>query len=168
MDDKGQKIPRIRQIDDFSEYFVNACTTVADKIPVAGVDAITGHVKMWADKILEGREHPEHLFKVSLADGSTLEGVLHEDFRKGPLDLVGKCMDLESAYKQCPVAPAHARYSPFALKNPESGEVEFFFAKAPPFGTFTALGVDFDLTELKSDDPRVVVANKPDRIKEIC
>jgi len=238
-DDKGQKIPRIRQIDDFSEYFVNACTTVADKIPVAGVDAITGHVKMWADKILEGREHPEHLFKVSLADGSTLEGVLHEDFRKGPLDLVGKCMDLESAYKQCPVAPAHARYSPFALKNPESGEVEFFFAKALPFGataavhgfnraamalnhlvhafvgipcthyfddftivvpeiisstvdtlarrffellgwdvkvskdkpmsrTFTALGVDFDLTELKSDDPRVVVANKPDRIKEIC
>ena len=74
---------------------MNACTTVADKIPVAGVDAITGHVKMWADKILEGREHPEHLFKVSLADGSTLEGVLHEDFRKGPLDLVGKCMDLE-------------------------------------------------------------------------
>ena len=32
LDEKGQKIPKIRQIDDFSEYFVNACTTIRDKI----------------------------------------------------------------------------------------------------------------------------------------
>ena len=45
-----------RLIDVFSEFFVNACPTVAGKIPVAGVDAIANHATLWADKILETRK----------------------------------------------------------------------------------------------------------------
>ncbi len=230
---------KVRQIDDFSEYFVNACTTVADKIPVAGVDAIVNHAKLWADKIIQGREDPQHHITVTMSDGQVVEGVLHEDFRTGPIKMVGKCLDLEAAYKPCPVAPAHARFSAFALKNPTSHEVEFFLAKALPFGAtaavhgfnraamalnhlahafvgvpcthyfddftiivpetlgdavdemtreffetlgwevkvskdkpmaerFTALGVEIDLSHLGEEDPRIVVENKAERVKEIC
>lgn len=41
---------KVRQIDDPSEYFVNACTTVAENIPVAGVDRIANFTNFWADK----------------------------------------------------------------------------------------------------------------------
>ena len=52
---------------------------------------------------------------------------------------MGKCVDLESAYKQCPVAQKHSHVSVFALKKPESGEVEFFEACALPFGATAAV-----------------------------
>ena len=52
---------------------------------------------------------------------------------------MGKCVDLESAYKQCPVAQKHSHVSVFALKNPESGEVEFFEVCALPFGATAAV-----------------------------
>ena len=72
---------KIRPIDDFSEYFVNACTTCKDKISVAGVDAITGFIKMWADKILEGTRNPDHAFSITMDDGSVKHGILHEACR---------------------------------------------------------------------------------------
>ena len=40
---------KIRQIDDSSEYYLEACTTVAGKMPVAGTDSIANHAKFWAD-----------------------------------------------------------------------------------------------------------------------
>ncbi len=238
LDDKGQKIPRIRQIDDFSEYFVNACTTVEDKIPVAGVDAIANHAKLWSDKIQQGRSDPNSVITMSLSNGEILRGALHEDFKHDDTKLVGKCLDLEPAYKQCPVVPAHARYSVFALKDPTTEAVEFFLVTALPFGAtaavhgfnraamalnhlahhyagipcshyfddftviapeelaeeidglakqffeilgwdvkkskdkpmkekFTALGVNFDLSQALGRDPKIIVENKEERIREI-
>ena len=113
---------KVRLIDDLSEYFVNACTTCKDKISVAGVDAITGFIKMWADKILEGTRNPDHAFSITMDDGSVKHGILHEAYRGTGGKLVGKCVDLDSAYKQCPVAPYHSHYAVFAVKNPETGE----------------------------------------------
>ncbi len=238
LDDQGEQIPRIRQIDDFSEHFVNVCTTIADKIPVAGVDSIANFAKIWADKIQEGRTSPGGTITMQLSSGRTIKGILHDEFRKGVTKLVGKCIDLESAYKQCPIAVAHSRYSIFALKNPDSGKVEFFLATALPFGAsaavhgfnraamainhmvheyvgvpcthyfddftvivpetvaaaateltekfldtlgwevkksknkpmdsdFLALGVNFGLSRAIDEDPRIVVANKEERIKDI-
>lgn len=46
----------------------------------------------------------------------------------------GTCIDLEAAYKQCPVLPDHDKYSVFALKKPGSEEVQYFLARALPFG----------------------------------
>ena len=71
---------KVRQIDDFSEYFLNACTTVADKIPVAGIDAIANHVKFWADKLLEARRHPEHVVTATLSTGEKIQGQVHPDY----------------------------------------------------------------------------------------
>ena len=109
---------KVRQIDDFSEYFLNACTAVADKIPVAGIDAIANHVKFWADKLLEARRHPEHVVTATLSTGEKIQGQVHPDYLGRDTKLVGKCIDLEAAYKQCPVAPAHSRYGIFVPEKP--------------------------------------------------
>ncbi len=238
LEPEDQRIPKIRQINDFGEIFANACTTIADKIPVAGVDAIANYAKMWADKILQGRESPTNEITVELKEGKQLRGTLHLEFRKGPVNLLGKCIDLEAAYKQCPVGASHARYSVFALKNPDTGATEFFIATALPFGasaavhgfnraamaidhmlhqyvgvpcahyfddftvivpeqaakaatdltekflellgwdiekskekpmdkSFVALGVNFDLGQALGKDPKIVVSNKKERIKDI-
>ena len=129
---------KIRQIDDFSEYFVNACTTTRDKVTVAGVDAIAGFAKLWADKVQQGLAHPDGKITMNLADGTQLEGSMHEAYRANP-KLVGKCIDLEAAYNQCPIASKHSRFAVFALENPKIDEVEFFEATALPFGAAAAV-----------------------------
>ena len=66
-------------------------------------------------------------------------GKLHEDFKGEGGRLVGKCTDLESAYKQCPIAAKHAHVAIFAVKNPATGKAEFFEACALPFGAAAAV-----------------------------
>ena len=43
----GSPEPKIRQIDDLSEYFVNACVTIDEKVLVHGIDAIAGVATLW-------------------------------------------------------------------------------------------------------------------------
>ena len=64
----------VRQIDVFSEYYLSACTTVADKIPVAGIDPIANHAKFRADKMIQARAHPDHLIEATLSAGEILQG----------------------------------------------------------------------------------------------
>ena len=51
-----------------------------------------------------------------------------------PIQIQGSCIDLESAYKQCPVDPGDLKYAVFAVKNPADGKIEFYIARALPFG----------------------------------
>ena len=100
---------KTRQIDDFSECFHNACVTMTDKVNVSGIDAIANFAKCWAECIYTAKHDAQGRwrFRLKLKDGSTITRVLHPDFR-GDLGFVGKVLDLESAYKQCPVRPSHA------------------------------------------------------------
>jgi putative NIF3 family GTP cyclohydrolase 1 type 2 len=68
---------KVRQIDDPSKFSINACTTTADKIPVAGVDAIANHIKLWADKIPQARADPKHVITALLSTGEVLQGTVH-------------------------------------------------------------------------------------------
>ena len=43
--------PKIRAIDDCSEYFHNACVSSTDKANVAGVDTIASFIKIWSSII---------------------------------------------------------------------------------------------------------------------
>ena len=128
---------KVRPIDDFSQYFHNACVTSTDKVNVSGVDSIASMIRLWSKVITSAAGHKDHLFEITLSDGRTLQGRLHPDFWK--CDLAGTCVDLESAYKQLAVDPAHASLSIFALKNPDTSEVEFFEACALPFGATAAV-----------------------------
>ena len=72
---------------------------------------------------------------------------------------MGKCVDLESAYKQCPVAQKHSHVSVSTLRNPESGEVDFFEACALPFGATAAVhGLNWCATALNHTAHHVIAA----------
>ena len=139
VDEDGKEVDKIRPIDDLSEFFVNACTTIEDKVPVAGVDAIMNMARFWAEAIMEGRSDAEHRFSLKLQSGETLQGILHEDFRSGPIDMKGKCLDLESAYKQCPLSPTDEHCSICAVENPNTSETEYFLMRVLPFGATAAV-----------------------------
>ena len=100
--------PKVRPIDDYSIMFHNSCVTCTEKIPVAGVDAIANYAKLWSELILMARRGPTPTWRLSvkLSDGTVLAGSLHPAFRQAG-KLVGKCVDLGSAYRQVPIAPTH-------------------------------------------------------------
>ena len=135
--DQGEKI---RQIDDFSECFHNACVTMTDKVTVSGVDAIANFSKCWAECIHMAKHDAQGKwrFRLTLDSGQTITRVIHPDFRK-EVGFVGKVLDLESAYKQCPVRPSHQHLSVCAMKDPESNQVRFFEMHALPFGATAAV-----------------------------
>ena len=64
-------------MDDFSEFFVNACTTTVDKVPVAGIDSIANHAKFWAEQILQAKDDPDHTVTATLSNGEVLYGIVH-------------------------------------------------------------------------------------------
>ncbi len=55
VDDEGVEHPKVRQIDDLSEYFVNACVTCTDKITLCGVDGIVNFIRVWADAVRQAK-----------------------------------------------------------------------------------------------------------------
>ncbi len=47
-------------------------------------------------------------------------------------------MDLESAYKQLPIAQEHAHLAVLGVKNPKTMQLEFFEMACLPFGASAA------------------------------
>jgi len=124
---------KVRQIDDYSRFFVNGCTAVEEHVGRDGVDQVANIAKAWID-LIEMAERNYGQFRVEWDDGSRTWHRCHEDFLKEKTQIQGTCIDLEAAYKHCPVDPAHEKYSVFALKNPETSRIEYYFARALPFG----------------------------------
>ena len=110
-------------------------------VELCGVDGIANFSRLWADAILAAKASSTWAFGIPLGDDAQpLQGILHPELREaGQADLVGKCMDLESAYKQLPVAPQHAHLAICGLKNQDSGQVELFELAALPFGASAAV-----------------------------
>ncbi len=48
--------------------------------------------------------------------------------------MFGKCMDLESAYKQLPVCQEHAHLAVLGITDPKTGEPQYFEMACFPFG----------------------------------
>ena len=46
-----QQGDKVRQIDDFSKFFVNGCTTVEETVGLDGIDQIVNLSKAWVDLI---------------------------------------------------------------------------------------------------------------------
>ena len=64
---------------------------------------------------------------------------MHEDFLTGDQKLKGACLDLGSAYKQCPVHPADHHCAIFAPHNPDSEETGHFRMNSLPSGATAAV-----------------------------
>lgn len=124
---------KCRQIDDFSRFFVNGCTTVDEHVDLDGVDQIVNIGKAWIDLIEDAKQN-KGAFQARWEDGSVTKHWCHKAFTDHPTQIQGSAIDLEEAYKQCPVELTQSRYGIFAIKNPGTKEVHFFFARALPFG----------------------------------
>ena len=86
-----QGTEKIRAIDDYSEHGQNATVTCDEKVPLSGVDAIVSIMKVMASAVKDDRS----------VEVLGLKGVLHESWTvQEARTILGRCVDLKSAYRQ--------------------------------------------------------------------
>ena len=120
-----------RAIDDCRSSGVNSAFTQVDKLQLQDLDFFTGMAALAASCVSSR--------KVSIAckSGETLEGTLHPDFGQ-TLDWAGKCLDLEKAYRQVPVATSSLAFSVVLVHN-EEGVAHYFISYSLPFGACSSV-----------------------------
>jgi len=125
---------KLRPIDDFSEFLVNAAFGANEKVSLKGVDQIVAWSRAWIEAVaLDG--------SVRLVDtaGKVWQGSLHKSWtQQSWKHLVGRVADLKSAYKQLPRHPAHACFSVVAVRRPD-GTAGLFEALSMMFGETAAV-----------------------------
>jgi len=125
---------RLRPIDDFSQFGVNAAFGSGQRVTMRGLD----HVVAWAKARLEAVSDTRE-FALQDETGEWWTGALHKDWSVNEWrSMVGRVADLKSAYKQLPAHPAHAAVSVIAVKDDE-GDMKFFRALSLMFGTTAAV-----------------------------
>ena len=83
---------KIRPVDDFSQFLINALVTCHEKIDLEGIDSICATARFFLGaSTLEGVWY----------DGGTLDGPLSKSWMNGSeKELFGRCLDLRQTYKQ--------------------------------------------------------------------
>ena len=77
--------------------------------------------------------------KIQLHDTETIAAALLLFLRRHGSGLLGKTIDLKSAYRQLPLSSEALAMSFIAVKNPETGQVQFFRLLCLPFGAVAAV-----------------------------
>lgn len=101
---------KIRNIDDLSEFAVNQTYGTPEKLDLGGVDEVVALASAWTKKL--GDRCPK---------------------------LVGRCLDLKSAYKQLPLSRKDRPNAVLAVLEPETQQVMFFISGVLPFGATGAV-----------------------------
>ena len=121
---------KIRAVDDFSEFLVNASVTATEKLQLFGLDEVVNTARtflgcdfLMADSTLES---------LWCADGAA-------EFSGPWRDIHGRALDLKSAYKQLARHPADSWASILAVWNLRTESVEFYESIALPFGSVCAV-----------------------------
>ena len=78
------------------------------------------------------------MVEIKLLSGGVLRGPVHADF-KNKVSWVGRCLDLEKAYKQVPISEASLPYSVLMVRRPDDNKVVFFVMQSLPFGACSAV-----------------------------
>ena len=124
---QGQKI---RAVDDFSEFLVNASVSSTEKLQLFGIDEVINTARTFLGcNCLEAHDN----------------GAWLKDGRRDPsrptswYSLKGRALDLKAAYKQLARDPQDAWASILAVWNDERQQVEFFESIALPFGSVCAV-----------------------------
>jgi len=87
---------KLRPIDDFAEFLVNASPGSDEKIALLGVDQVVAWARAWLESADKDRN-----FSVLDNTGIRWSGALHSDWTENEwTDLKGRVADLKNAYKQ--------------------------------------------------------------------
>ena len=125
----------IRCIDDFSIFWINLCFGASFKVNLGGVDEIAAILRTFLEAIKDDGSVVIHLSDGSVLKGRLPPGVSPAMARR----LLGKCIDLKSAYRQMARTPEHAVFSIIAVFNPDLGQTVFFELLAMAFGSRAAV-----------------------------
>ena len=131
----GLKQPdKVRAIDDLTSSLVNLAFASTSKLDLGGVDEIAVLARTMLECVQDDRT-----VILRLSDGTELRGELSLELDVAEARLiVGRTLDLESAYKQCLVAKTSLWASVLAIANP-SGVRELFLSHALPFGACSSV-----------------------------
>ena len=127
---------KVRNIDDLSEFSVNMTYGTPEKLDLGGVDEVVSLASQWrkiAD--LQGKEAVVHG-----ENGTGFRGPLHQHYMdENNLKLVGRCLDLKSAYKQIALRPSDHPNAVLGVYDPKSERVRYFVSRVLPFGATGAV-----------------------------
>lgn len=124
---------KIRNIDDLSEFAVNQAYGTPEKLDLGGVDEVVALASQW---LKAARTDVE----IRLSSGQVLRGKLHPELKEEDArELVGRCLDLKSAYKQVALRPSDQANAVLSVYDPGSDCVKFFVSKVLPFGATGAV-----------------------------
>ena len=98
------------------------------------IDGIAAYVKCWHNAIEQAKLSKKNEASFMLSSGKRLDFKVREEYLGEGGNLKGSVVDLEAAYKQCPIHPDDYKNSVLVLKDPETNEPAFFVATALPFG----------------------------------
>ena len=121
---------KIRAVDDFSEFLVNASVTATEKLQLFGIDEVvnTARTFLGCDALQVDSD-----FNALRCDPTW------SSFTGPWRNLSGRALDLKAAYKQLARSPADSWASILAVWNPQTSSVEFFESISLPFGSVCAV-----------------------------
>ena len=121
---------KIRAVDDFSEFLINASVTATEKLQLFGLDEVVNTARTFLGcDFLRMDETFENLW--------CAQGV--KEFSGPWKKILGRALDLKSAYKQLARHPADGWASILAVWNADTSSVEFYESIALPFGSVCAV-----------------------------
>ena len=124
---------KCRPIDDYKESGVNTAYHAVDLLQLHDVDYLVNLCCFVANAA-----HDDGFTRVGLSDGSTLVGRTHGDLLGG-VKWLGRCLDLEKAYKQIPVMAKDLVFAVLMVWEPGSGSWKYFISRSLPFGCCAAV-----------------------------
>ena len=120
---------KIRLIDDAKASGINRAFSTFSKLQLMDADTLISLVLLIIRCTFLGSET-----QVLLSNGTALECRPHASWGRD-LHLVGRTLDLSSAYKQLAMKPATPQVRPLVAWSPEHGRPVFFIATSLMFGT---------------------------------
>ena len=125
---------KIRPVDDFSQYLINATVSSHEKIDLEGLDHICSTARFFMGAASDDRS-------IKFPAGADIPcAYLASDWTLDDArNLVGRCLDLRQAYKQLARHPDDAWAAVLAVYCPSDREVYFFEAIALPFGSISSV-----------------------------
>ena len=121
---------RCRAIDDYSASCVNAAYGTRELAPMGGVDELAGLARACMDGLGDSE-----VVVIRNVSGMTFTGTRHGSLRdKRARVLLGKTLDLRSAYRQFPTRPSNAWTQIMGIWDPDESRPRLYIQRALPFG----------------------------------
>ena len=128
--------PKVRAVDDFSEFLVNAACGTGEQIVLQGLDDVAAAARY----MLGAAGNDKSIWLPSPEGAHVCWGDRADDWALEELrDLQGRALDLKGAYKQLARAPEDDWCSILAVWSPEQQCVCYFESIALPFGAVSAV-----------------------------